>query len=52
MTPKAIIEDAKRDSRKGNYRVYEQYKQRLLQCWLSPSEYSDYCVLLAKALRV
>lgn len=52
MTPTVIIEEAKKDNRKGNYRVYEQYKQKLLQCCLSSAEYEEYCRRLAKALWV
>ena len=51
-TPNDIIESAKNDTRKGDYRVYETYKQRLLDCCTSSAEYGEYCRRLAKALWV
>lgn len=51
-TPSDVIKSAKNDTRKGDYRVYETYRRRLLDCCTSYTEYEEYCRILAKALRV
>lgn len=48
----AIIEEAKKDKRKGNYQVYESYKQRIYDVAICTSEISDGCKRLADALKV
>lgn len=47
-----IILDAKADRRKGDYRVYNDYKQRLGCVCISSAEYEEACKKIAKALRV
>lgn len=48
----SILLDAKADNRKGNYGVYNYYKQRLGLLCSSSEEYEDSCKKLATALRV
>lgn len=48
----AIIEEAKKDNRKGNYGVYENYKQRIYDVATHCAEISDGCKRLADALKV
>lgn len=47
-----IILDAKADRRKGDYRVYNDYKQKLWCICTSSAEYEEACKRIAKALRV
>lgn len=47
-----IILDARADRRKGDYRVYNDYKQKLGLVCSSSEEYQEACKSLAKALRV
>lgn len=48
---KAIIDQAKHDT-KGSYTIYNQYKQRLSDLNLSPTEFSDAVRKLSNVLRV
>lgn len=48
---KAIIQQAKHDT-KGSYTIYNQYKQRLSDLNLSPTEFSDAVRKLSNTLRV
>ena len=48
----AIIEEAKKDKRKGNYQVYESYKQKIYDVDICTAEISDGCKRLADALKV
>ena len=51
-TVEAMLETAKRDNRKGNYRIYQLYKMRL-ECMDLPSvDYEEAVKRLASALRV
>lgn len=51
-TVEAMLETAKRDNRKGNYRIYRLYKMRL-ECMDLPSvDYEEAVKRLASALRV
>lgn len=52
VTVDTIIMDAKSDRRKGDYRVYNDYKQRLGLVCKDSEEYEDACKNLAKALRL
>ena len=52
VTVDTIIMDAKADRRKGDYRVYNDYKQKLGCVCTSSAEYEDACKRIAKALRV
>lgn len=52
MTVKEIIMDAKSDRRKGDYRVYNDYKQKLGIVCSSSQEYQEACIEIARALRV
>ena len=47
-----IVADAKADSRKGDYRVYNDYKQKLGCVCTSSAEYEEACKRIARALRV
>lgn len=47
-----IILDARADRRKGDYRVYNDYKQKLGCVCASSAEYEEACKRIAKALRV
>ena len=47
-----IILDARADRRKGDYRVYNDYKQKLGCVCDSSAEYEEACKRIAKALRV
>ena len=47
-----IVLDARADRRKGDYRVYNEYRQKLGCVCTSSTEYEDYCKRIAKALRV
>lgn len=47
-----IILDARADRRKGDYRVYNDYKQRLGCVCTSSEEYQEACKRIAKELRV
>lgn len=47
-----IILDARADRRKGDYRVYNDYKQRLGCVCTSSEEYQEACKKLAKELRL
>lgn len=47
-----VVADAKADRRKGDYRVYNDYKQRLGCVCTSSAEYEEACKKIAKALRV
>lgn len=47
-----IILDARADRRKGDYRVYNDYKQKLGCVCTSSAEYEEACKIIAKALRV
>lgn len=47
-----IILDARADRRKGDYRVYNDYKQKLGCVCTSSDEYEEACKRIAKALRV
>lgn len=48
----SIIADAKNERRKGDYRVYNDYKQRLGCVCVSSDEYEEACKKIAKALRL
>ena len=51
ITVDTILMDAKADKRKGDYRVYSTYKQKLmLVC--PPDKFEEACRELANALRV
>lgn len=52
MTVDTLIMDAKSDRRKGDYRVYNDYKQKLELVCSSSEEYQEACRSLAKALRI
>ena len=52
VTVDTIIMDAKADRRKGDYRVYNDYKQKLGCVCTSSAEYEDACKRIAKALWV
>lgn len=47
-----IVLDARADRRKGDYRVYNDYKQRLGCVCTSSAEYEEACKKIAKELRV
>ena len=47
-----IILNARADRRKGDYRVYNDYKQKLGFVCTSSAEYEEACKRIAKALRV
>lgn len=47
-----IILDAIADRRKGDYRVYNDYKQKLWCVCTSSAEYEEACKRIAKALMV
>lgn len=47
-----VISRAKADNRKGNYGVYNQYKQDIESVAVDSQEYQKACKELAKALRV
>lgn len=47
-----IILDAKADRRKDDYRVYNDYKQKLGCVCTSSAEYEEACKRIARALRV
>ena len=46
-----LLESAKR-AEKGNYRVYNSYRQELNAMALSPADYEEAVKRLAKALKV
>ena len=52
MTVETILMDAKADNRKGNYGVYEWYKQKLGLVCSSSEEYQEACRSVAKALKI
>lgn len=47
-----IIEEAKKDKRKCNYKVYESYKQRIYDVATCTAEISEGCKRLSDALKV
>lgn len=47
-----IVLDTRADRRKGDYRVYNDYKQRLGCVCTSSAEYEEACKKIAKELRV
>ena len=49
---KNVIARAKADNRKGNYGVYNVYKQDIEYVAVNSEEYQEACKELAKALRV
>lgn len=49
---RSIVDAASADKRKGNYHVYEFYKQKLQMTCTSTAEYQEACRDVAKALRV
>lgn len=51
-TPDTIVVDAKADRRKGDYRVYTEYTQRLGILCADSYQYQECCKAVAKALRV
>lgn len=52
MTVDTIVMDAKADRRKRDYRVYNDYKQKLGLVCSSSEEYEDACKRIADALKL
>ena len=49
---KRILDEAKKESRKGRYYVYEEYKSQIQDIPMSSREYDQTIFQLAKILRV
>lgn len=49
---KRILDDAKKETRKGKYYVYEEYKSQIQDIPMSSREYDQTIFQLAKILRV
>lgn len=47
-----LVQDAYQDKRKGNYAVYEIYKQQVSEKARTATEYQNACRDISKALRV
>ena len=47
-----ILAQARKDTRKGRYYIYEQYKSQLWDASISTTQFAQACIKLAKALRV
>lgn len=48
----SILAEARKDTRKGRYYIYEQYKSQLWDASTSTTQYEQACIELARALRV